>query len=100
MKNSKKLTKVVSWSLENKNLWCKLCYFPEDDVTLEDISRLLDECKHQGFMELYYLLLSRVGEVIEHNIHDPKFIKFIKNSLDKDITLNMNELKKIQSGHM
>jgi len=91
-KNSKRLDKIVAWSLANKDLWSKLCYFSRESITFEDVCVLLDECKHQGFMEFYYLLLARVGDVVEINIREPEYIRFIKQCLSHDEALNENIL--------
>lgn len=96
IKNSKRFTKIVSWSLENKALWSKFCYCFDNDLTTEDICRIMDECKHHGFMEIYYMLLTKLGSIIDLNVRDQKFIEFIENSLDKDIKLDMKKLRDIQ----
>lgn len=95
IKNSENLTEVITWSLENKELWNKLCYSLTDKMTIEDMGTLIDECKQHGFMELYYLLLAKVGSIIEISISDPRFINFIKAGLDKDVTLDMERLNNL-----
>jgi len=56
---------------------------------------LLEERKRAGFMELYYLLLAKLGQAAEIYVNEPNFMGFIDNCLSGDESLKLVGLKNL-----
>ena len=95
--NSKRLNQIVVWSLTNSRQWLRICYGDtEGGIGTHHLSALLDECLHQGFMEIYYLILNMVADAVGVDIRMDEFIKFLEASIDKNLTLDVAEIRKTQ----
>ena len=92
-KNSERLTQIIQWSFQHKELWHAICYESDRGTGTTTMERIIDVCLHEGFMEIYYILLSRLSHAVEVGMERPHtFLKFLESSIDRDLTVEFDSI--------
>lgn len=65
-KNSERLNEIIVWSIQNQNLWLRLCHGDtEQGIKTHYLNAIIDQCLHRGFMEIYYIVLTKLADVVD-----------------------------------
>ena len=92
--NSQRLNEIIVWSIQNHDLWFRLCFDDADHgIKTHYLNAIIDQCLHLGFMEIYYIVLTQMAHVVEIGADWEQFIHFIEVCADENLTLDTERIE-------
>ena len=94
-RNSERLSEIIVWSIQNHDLWLRLCFGDTDQgIHTHDLNAIIDQCLHREFMEIYYIVLTQVAHVVEIGADWGRLKQFLEVCVDENLTLDMDRIEK------
>ena len=92
---SERLMEIILWSIEFRDLWYGLVEpDPHYGITELLAFRLFDQVNHHGFMEIHYILLTKIASMTcSHLMYPDKFVLYLKASMDSDFELDYERIE-------